>query len=692
VTVTVDETVVAEGIDADTYTKEFTPENVIVTGAKNYDVTVKVTKPVVEIINKAPLNIEVAGTTKHDTYDGKEHSNTEVTVSQLPEGVSVTTKDTVVAKGIDADTYTYNFTPEEVVVTGADNYDVTVKVTAPVVEIIDKKAVEIFVGGTTKTDTYDGQKHSNTEITVDKAPEGVVVTVDETVVAEGINADTYTKEFTPANVIVTGAENYDVTVTVTKPMVEIINKAPLTITVAGTTKTDVYDGKEHSNTEVTVSQLPEGVSVTTKDTVVAKGIDADTYTYNFTPEEVVVAGADNYDVTVEVTAPVVEIITKKPITVEVNGTTKTAVYDGEAHSNSEVVYGDMPEGVAVTLNEGVKAEGIDADTYTRNLTAEDFTVVSANYDVTLAIGDPIVQTITPQKITVSDSGELPYNGEVQTLTIPAEKANGVVSGETLTLTDAGISGQNAGTYTDVNKYSWSVAKADGSDSTGNYTIEVTGQLVITPLPITITADFASKYEGDADPEFTGSITEGELVDENDLGEIKYYRTNDDEEQGTYVDVITAEYTPNDNYVVTVVPNTFVIEDARERMVEVLVTYKVVNGSWNKGGKQDIVHTYNIKIKDIVKLTPPAVGDRPDAGYKAGSWDAVIPETITGDSTDLVFTYTYVPKKGGGGDGDDNDKDDSPKTGDDTPVGLLAALMLSSAFGLGFSLFRRREQE
>ncbi|MBQ0079769.1 MAG: InlB B-repeat-containing protein, partial [Eubacterium sp.] len=374
VSVAVDESVVAKGIDADTYTKNFTADEVTVTGAENYDVTVTVTAPVVEIIDKAPLNITVAGTTKHDTYDGKEHSNTEVTVSELPAGVRVAVDPSVVAKGIDADTYTKEFTAREVTVTGADNYDVTVTVTAPVVEIIDKAPLTIEVAGTTKTDTYDGQEHSNSKVNVSELPAGVSVAVDPSVVAKGVNADTYTKEFTAKEVAVTGAENYDVTVKVTAPVVEIILQDALVINIDGTTKHDTYDGKEHSNTKVNVSELPEGVTVTLADTVVAKGIDADTYRHAITEEEVTVTGAENYNVVLNIGDPVVEIIDKQPVEIEVAGTTKTDVYDGQKHSNTKVDVTGAPEGVTVTVDETVVAEGIDADTYTKEFTPENVIV------------------------------------------------------------------------------------------------------------------------------------------------------------------------------------------------------------------------------------------------------------------------------------------------------------------------------
>ena len=83
-----------------------------------------------------------------------------------------------------------------------------------------------------------------------------------------------------------------------------------------------------------------------------------------------------------------------------------------------------------------------------------------------------------------------------------------------------------------------------------------GTLEVTKRPVTITVDNASKIVGEVDPDFTGSV-DG-LVDNADLGEVTYSRINDAETVGTYEDVLTANYTENGNYDVTVIPGDFAI--------------------------------------------------------------------------------------------------------------------------------------
>ena len=118
-------------------------------------------------------------------------------------------------------------------------------------------------------------------------------------------------------------------------------------------------------------------------------------------------------------------------------------------------------------------------------------------------------------------------------------------------------------------------KAGYDDLIGN---DVTIQ--ITPRPVTITVNNAEKDEGEEDPNFTGSITRGSLVDDDDLGEIAYYRVSDDEEAGTYPDVLTARYTHNGNYTVDIIRGDFTITAGSVSEVTLVATggIKVYDGT------------------------------------------------------------------------------------------------------------------
>jgi len=80
-----------------------------------------------------------------------------------------------------------------------------------------------------------------------------------------------------------------------------------------------------------------------------------------------------------------------------------------------------------------------------------------------------------------------------------------------------------------------------------------------------------------------------------------------------------------------------------------VTFKVVNGQWDDGTTADKVVTLTGHEGDTLKLSSeqiPAVGNKPNDGYKAGSWD-VTPSTDTAISSNVTYTYTYVADSSGG---------------------------------------------
>ena len=110
--------------------------------------------------------------------------------------------------------------------------------------------------------------------------------------------------------------------------------------------------------------------------------------------------------------------------------------------------------------------------------------------------------------------------------------------------------------------------------------------------------------------------------------------------------------------------------------EYRLAFKVVNGEWNNGGSADIV--VYVPFKDyktgktlkyvVVPITSiPAVGDKPNSGYRAGSWDTT-PVGNAKVEKDTVFTYTYAKKSSSGGGGGGSHKP-TVTIPDDVPTGL-----------------------
>lgn len=98
-------------------------------------------------------------------------------------------------------------------------------------------------------------------------------------------------------------------------------------------------------------------------------------------------------------------------------------------------------------------------------------------------------------------------------------------------------------------------------------------------------------------------------------------------------------------------------DGIDDKYQIVITYKVVNGSWNDGTTANVTETVTLLGADdqpaedgtATLADTPAVGNEPNANYKAGKWDTEsgsLPTVISAsDATDGVVTYiyTYVEK-------------------------------------------------
>ena len=110
--------------------------------------------------------------------------------------------------------------------------------------------------------------------------------------------------------------------------------------------------------------------------------------------------------------------------------------------------------------------------------------------------------------------------------------------------------------------------------------------------------------------------------------------------------------------------------------EYRLAFKVVNGEWNNGGNADIVvyvpfKDYKtgkpLKYVEVPVTRIPAVGDKPNSGYRAGSWDTT-PVGNAKVEKDTVFTYTYARRSSSGGGGGGSRKP-TVTIPDDVPTGL-----------------------
>ena len=234
--------------------------------------------------------------------------------------------------------------------------------------------------------------------------------------------------------------------------------------------------------------------------------------------------------------------------------------------NAEKFFEEQDPKFEGSVSELVNQEDLGTVTYTRENTEEavgKYTQVltanytsNDNYEVTIKKGDFEIKTATLEGASLSAAGgSWPYDGKTHYANAELTKADNytifyrVENGE-WTTEKPGVTNVSEGELTVS-------VKATRTGYVDLVTEDV--KLVITPRDATITVNDAEKFYDEKDPLFTG--TETNLVKAGDLGTVTYRRTNDDEEVGTYEDVLTADYTANDNYKVTVVNADFTIKVA-----------------------------------------------------------------------------------------------------------------------------------
>lgn len=257
-------------------------------------------------------------------------------------------------------------------------------------------------------------------------------------------------------------------------------------------------------------------------------------------------------------------ISPRPVTVAVAG--KTATYSGsEQYGEVAYSFANLLEGhtAAITYTPSSGTD-VSATAYYNGAFGNDFRVVdgnggdkTANYHIVAATVGALTIEKTPEAFAISlPDDEYDYD---------ASEHHNVKTPVSMALTGAttyGYSFTENGDYTDDLA---SLVKIDA----GTYTIYVRGanpnyervatttaMLTIVPAKVIITVADSSKVQYEDDPAFAGTV-EG-LVATGDLGEIGYFRTNDDEAPGSYRGVLTATYTPNPNYDVEVVNGDFTI--------------------------------------------------------------------------------------------------------------------------------------
>lgn len=580
-----------------------------ITAGSNY-VDVKDSRTVK--INEADMDIQIAAN-ERVTYDGQPHVS--ATINKLiPSGaiISYMWDTTEVGNGqipsfTDAGTYVINWTAMR------SGYKVK---TGSYTFIIDKADIDAnsYSIAANADVNYDGAAHASATATI---PEGMTVSYT-------CNGQTYNEvpSFTEigtyaVSYTVSAGKNYnDATGSYTFTIKDG------TIEASSTGYDGVYDGQPHS-IKVTVTK-PEGTTIQYRTSEEAAWstenptfTNVGTYTVYWQVTKTGYTTATGFN-TVN--------ITKATLTGYSVTANPDATYDGEAHASATVT---LPEGATITYTYGENEPSstipsfTDVGTYTVSYTI----TAGGNYnDVTGSYTFKIKEgTLTG--ITATDYNA-PYDGQAHTITVT------VPDGATITYseTENGKYSATAPTQTNFGTKTvyWKVEKSGYTTVTGSNTI------AITKKAVTITIDAKSKSIGDADPEFTATVTG--LVSENDLGTITYTR-EPGETAGTYE--ISASYTENANYDVTVtkanltiLAPTFVVETVEDYVTgySLVLVYTDGNATFTYDGTAmyDVTtagykykteesettiyaHVYALVVKDKADQTKIAAGTTPVAG-------------------------------------------------------------------------------
>ena len=462
-----------------------------------------------------------------------------------------------------------------------DSKKITIKANSDenVINFYYYKNVELTANSDTVT--YDGTQKSVSGFT--GAPKGSDFSAIN-VGASGTDVGTYDAIFPDGTKgTVDGTGKY--IVTATNPGTLKITKQSITVNVTGNNATFDYDGTEHSAVGYTATlanedELPNGVKITLKDgvTAEAKRTEAGTTNMGLTAASFNIESA-NYDVTIGKVVDGYVTINKQTITVNVTGNNATFDYDGTEHS--AVGYtatlaneDELPNGVKITLKDGVTAEAkrTEAGTTNMGLTAASFNIESANYDVTIGkVVDGYV-TITPvkDKVTVTiteNSGTATYDGKEH-----------IVSGYASMTADNPLYDEDsveenptvmwAAKGKDAGEYPVGIVAGDFKNTNANFTnvefVVVDGALEITPAPVTLQAPIASKtYDGEPlkAEDYVHSYVEGvNFADDFESIILTGSQTLVGSSASLITGVIPKEGKQLKNYNFTFVPGTLTITD------------------------------------------------------------------------------------------------------------------------------------
>jgi filamentous hemagglutinin family protein len=218
------------------------------------------------------------------------------------------------------------------------------------------------------------------------------------------------------------------------------------------------------------------------------------------PHVITVSGATGTNIAGNYTISYVNgalTVTPIPMTVTANNASKpygqTATLPATAFTTAGLVNGDTVTSVIETSPGTVATASVAGNPYTITPSGATGTYVSGNYTISYVNG---ALTVTPIPMTVTaNNASKPY-GQALTLPTTAFTTAGLVNGDTVTSVIETSPGTVATASVAGAPYVITASGATGSYVPTNYTVGyVNGALAVTPAPLTVTANDASKPYG-----------------------------------------------------------------------------------------------------------------------------------------------------------------------------------------------------
>ncbi|MDO4889815.1 MAG: MBG domain-containing protein [Coriobacteriaceae bacterium] len=464
---------------------------------------------------------------------------------------------------------------------------------APATFTIEK--AHLVVAADAKTQVY-GDAELPLTATVTGLANGDAATVVSYTLARAAGTDVGSYAITPT--LSADPANYTVS----------LEPATYAITPATATVVALDSGKTYGDADPALSAVVRGLKNGDGASTVAYTVDRaageNAGTYAIVPSGAVEQG--NYLVEYQ---PATFTIDRAAVTVAADAAVKE--YGAPDPAFTATVSGLVAGDTASVLDyELSREEGEDAGTYAIAVSGE---VVQGNYTVSYA----------PSTLTIARSGALAVAGSDVNVVYDGMAHGGpavasVTGGTTVEYSvDGGATWQDeVPTRTDAGETAVQVRATNPNyeDATASYTITV------TPRPVTVAAQAASKTYGEDDPEFAATVT-GVVGDDA----LAYTLSREEgEDVGTYA-ITAAGEEAQGNYLVTYLPAAFTIERSGALAVFALGTQAVYDGE---------SHAISAAIPTVTEGTTLLyrVGD-------AGEWSEDLPSAIDAGVYDIRVRAT-----------------------------------------------------